>query len=494
MSSSSAHTKPEQLVVAVTRDEDMLKAVELRKDDQSLEVLWVKSTEANGDWSAFAAECGVLGGASRGKKPDRNKIVTVGFGSAGVAFYHIEAPAIDREEAAAIVKMQVENLLPLPADQIEVVWRTRPSVNGKAGITLAAAKKELLQKFVESVRCLEPRTILLNCEAVVKAWRAFFGGDEKTAVVVSLGARNSQVCLAEDGQLSSAVVLDVGMEDFPEGPDEPGGYEEGLSPEQAEAADRFCKDMGSVLESFGLTDAKDLPIVVLSGGSSDIERVVAYLKSAGMNAASASPELGSVTSQDGLNAEDLYEYRVPLGLAAMAVDDSTEGLKLFESLYVAAGEEKKKGGLYSRRVAGAIAAVMLVALLLTAYLVDAATYKRLSALESQPRFKEAGQRYELMKIAAQQRPDLMELLSDINSSEIKGITLDSLWFRKGQLVTITGQAQSTEQTYEFQKYLLGKSGIKEVNLEHPAKADKDRKVKFTMKFHYKQYTKKNAGL
>jgi hypothetical protein len=390
--------------------------------------------------------------------------------------------------------MQAENLLPLPADQIEVAWRTRSRVNGKSGITFAAAKKELLQKFVESVRFLDPGAILLNCEAIVRAWRVFFRGVEKTAVVVSLGARNTQVCLAEDGQLASAVVLDIGIEDFPEEPGEPGSHDEELLPEHAEITDRFCQDMRSILESFGLKDAKDLLVAVLSDGGGGAEKIATYLQSAGINAMAVLPDVRKIRGPGELKTEDLYEYRVPLGLAAMSLDDSTNGLRLFDGLYDASGEEKKKNGLYSSRVAGAIAIAMLAALLLTAYIVDIATHTRLSAIESQPSFKDAGERYKLMKIVAQQRPELMDLLSQVNSSEGRGITLDSLVFKKGQLVTITGQAQGNEQIYEYQKYLLGRNGIKDVNIQHAVRSEKDKKVKFTMTFNYKQFTRKNSGL
>ena len=50
--------------------------------------------------------------------------------------------------------------------------------------------------------------------SIVKVWRSFFGGDDGVAVVVSAGAKNSQLCLAQGGALVNAVVVDMGAEDF----------------------------------------------------------------------------------------------------------------------------------------------------------------------------------------------------------------------------------------------------------------------------------------
>jgi len=495
MGEGLAHTKAGQSVISITKDGNRLKAVELRRHDVSLEVLWTKSSEADGDWSAFAVECGLATEAAKPTRTGRKNMVVAGFGSTGVAFYHIEAPAVGQEETEAIVKMQAENLLPLPAEQIEVAWRSRPSQDGKAGVTIAAARRDYLQRFVETVRGFDPRTILLNCEAIVKAWQVFFGGNEQKAAVVSLGAQNTQVCLAEDGQLTGAVVLDMGTEDlWGTAGRLPGWEDDGLLAEHTGAGDRFSQDMRSVLESFGCTDIAQVPVIVLSDGNSDIETAVSCLAAGGMNARAALPEAARVRGPAELKAEEIYEYRVPLGLAAMAVDGPSDGLRLFEKLYDATRLQKKKPALYSHTVAGLIAGAMLVVLVVTAYAVDIATEKRLSALASQAGFKEIEQRHTLLRAVAQQRPDLLELLGEISSGESKGIILDSIHFKKGQLATVSGQAQSTEQLYEFQKYLLGRNGIKEVNQRSAARGDKDKKLKFTLTFHYKNLTKKGAGL
>ena len=98
------------------------------------------------------------------------------------------------------------------------------------------------------------------------------------------------------------------------------------------------------------------------------------------------------------------------------------------------------------------------------------------------------QRQKLMKAVAQQRPDLLNLLGQINASGDSGIKLESFHFKKGQPVTITGQAPGNEQLYKFHKSLEDRSSIKNVKT-NPSQDSKTKKLTFTMTFHYKNFTK-----
>jgi len=429
----------------------------------------------------------------------------VGFGSAGVAFYHLDLPEAKEEEMAAMVRLQAETLLPLPAEQMELTWRTRRVQDGKVAITIAAARREHLQRFVENVRSLEPTEILLDCEAIVRAWKELFYGDEKDTLIVSLSARSTQVCLAEDGRLSNAVVLDMGTEDFLPGYGEALRQDEETAndlldsahkaePEQTETTERFIQDIKSALESFGHTESAELPVFVLSDGSRAIEGIVSCLKSAGLNARAALPEIEKIKVQRQFKAKQLYEYRVPIGLALMALQTPVEGLNLFENLYRPAGKEQKSTTLYSPKIAGTIAAAMLVLFVIVSYAVDIvspnAIQKRLTTADSSANIDLLMQRQKLIKAVALERPNLLELLNQVTESGDSGIKLDSFHFKKGQLVSISGQAQNSDQLYKFQEALLSKNGIKEVKIQSTSTDSKSKKLKFTINFNYKNFTKK----
>ena len=483
MSNNAAKIRTQQSAVAIAQEETKLKAVELREKNGALEVLWTKSSkDAYTDWRAFAAECGVSVEPKAHTGAESNRTVVLGFGSAGVAFYRISVPAAGKEETAAMVKLQAESHLPLPAEQMEFAWRADKTRNEQIGVTIAAARKEQLEGFVENVRSFEPAKILLDCEGIVKVWRTFFAGNERSAVVLSSTAQNTQVCLTENGQLTNAVVLDMGTDDFAAGGEE----------EQTQTSERFLQDMMSVLEMFGYAEQAELPVFVLSDGSAAYVSIVSSLRSAGLNARIALPDIKELRLPNKNGLDVIYEYRVPIGLGLMALEAREDELNIFERLYSPAWKEGKKHWLYSPKVACAIAVVMLVLSVIVSYAIDVASpraiEKRLRTSGADADINLLMQRQKLIKTVAQQRPDLLELLGQVTASGDTGIKLETFHFKKGQPVTITGQASSNEQLYKFEKNLQDRKNINSVKTS-PSKDAKNNNVKFSITFHYKNFTR-----
>ncbi|MHC4642241.1 MAG: hypothetical protein ACYS32_11395, partial [Planctomycetota bacterium] len=71
-----------------------------------------------------------------------------------------------------------------------------------------------------------------------------------------------------------------------------------------------------------------------------------------------------------------------------------------------------------------------------------------------------------------------------------GIMLDKLDFKQGRPVSITAQTKDAEQMYKFQKSLLAIKGITDVKLQSATPDNKTKKLKFTMTFHYRKFTKR----
>ncbi len=490
MIDNAAKTGASQSTIAIAQEDNKFKAVELKRQNGAFEVLWVKSSEiSNKSWSSFAAECGLSAVTSKQAKPNSDRIGVVGFDSTDVAFYRIDTPAIEEDEIEAVVKMQAETILPLPIGQMELAWRRGSIRDGKIAITIAAARREPLNTLVNNVRGFEPARILLDCEAIVRVWKAVFSGGKEDALIVSLAARRTQVCLAEKGRLSSGIVLDTGLEDFLAAfGNPPSGAE---LPEQTEIAERFSQDIRSVLESFD-NEHRALPVFVLSDGSSAIDSVAACLKAAGINAKAVVPDVKSLQLQGEFGVSQVYEYRLPIGLALMSLEQSADGLNLFANLYDPSGIGRKRSSLYSLKMAGVVTAALMVMLAIVSYGLDVAENNRLAMLVARPDFKELFERQVLIENIARQRPDLLQLLSDINSGENRGIQLDNFYFRKGQPITIGGEAQSNDQLYDFQKLLLSKNGVSDVNIQNTSTDSRTKRLRFTITFHYKTFTKKST--
>src|SRR4030042_6925248 len=149
--------------IAMTQDENRIKAVEIAKLADSFEICWAKSSQdGDANWRLFAADCGLSLGLADKRETCNDKITVVGFGAEGVAFYHLGLPAVKEDEIKSMVRMQAETLLPVPAEQMEVTWRVGRANNGQVAVTIAASRKEYLKNFIENVRGINPAKILLD--------------------------------------------------------------------------------------------------------------------------------------------------------------------------------------------------------------------------------------------------------------------------------------------------------------------------------------------
>jgi len=470
-------------VVAVSHDENRLRAVCLWKRAGKPELLWTRSSKpGDTDFRNFAAECGLSLGSEAESDKGRGKTAVVGFDSAGVVFYQIDVPSVDKKEIAAIVKLQAETRLPLPSEQMETAWRNGRVRDGQLSVTVAAARKDRLEGFVENFRDFEPTQIVLDCEGVIRAWRKFFGGSDEQAVVVNARSRNTQVCLADKGRLINAMSLDIGTEDF---------SDRQSSEELIEVGERFTQDMRSVLELFGCSESESVPIFVLSDSGSAVEAMASALASAGISAGQAPAEVQELEADKQIDPEQVYEYRVPLGLASMAIDGQVESLDVFERIYAPAGAQVKQHWYHSLTITGAIAVLMLMLLVGAQYGADVLNNRKLGRLQADAKFEQAIGRQKLIRAVAQQRPNILELISEINSGEVAGIKLGSFSFKKGQPVRLSGQADGDKQSYEFEKKLQDNKYIEDVRMTL-TKDPKGEKLKFAITFHYRNFTKKKG--
>ena len=517
MNDNNINVGTRQSVVAMTKEDGKLKGIELRKQHGSVEVLWAKSIEStDADWRSFASECGLSAKPATQTDAESGRKVVVGFSSAGTVFHRASVPPVGNQEIASIIQLQAETRLPLPSEQTELAWRADPAHNGQVGVTMVVARKELLQRFAEDVRCLDPTKILLDCEGIVETWKTLFSKHERNAIIVSMGARNTQVCLAENGRLSNAVILDLGIEDF----------SADAHAEQTETTERFARDMRSVVDLFGYADRTKLPVFVLSDNGATYVSIVSSLRSADLNARIALPDTQRLTGPGESGAEWIYEYRAPIGLALMALEDGADELNIFEHVYTPADQQEKKHWLYSPKVAGAIASVMLLLLAIVWYVVDLKSPKAInqrleaSTSETQMDLDALVQRQKLIKTVARERPDVLALVKLVNSSGERGVLLNSLQFKKNQKVTITGQVQSNDQLYKLHETLRKNKDLAEVKIDRadPVSASSSRSsgspssragagppgrssepgsrgkggVTFTITFHYKSFTTKTA--
>jgi hypothetical protein len=483
-------------VIAIARDEGKYKAVCLSKKKGAVQVLWSKSADSSiEDWTSFAAKCGIDVKQRQAKNTTGRTMVVAGFSSVGVVFYRLKVPSVKSDEMEHIIRLQTESRLPLSGEQIEISYRTGDSLNGQTPVTVAAAKRENLQRFIQNVQPVKPEKIILDCEAIVKTWSKLFDSQQQQVVVIDIGQRASQVCLVESGRMTNASVVDIGTMDFPEKID---------AEQAALTADRFVQDIRGTLELFGFTGAGQVPVYVLSYGDGQenngtdignrvslIKEIVNRLRLSAINAQVS--DFRFPVSKYQLVSDDwasVYEHRVPVGLGLIALDADNE-LDIFGRLYKPADEGKKKHWLFSLKTASIVTVMMAVLAVLMFYFLDVASLRYYDSLDakSQTNYNAVIEKQELMETVAEYRPDILGLLSQISSVEANGIMLSSFDFKRGQTIKIKGTATGSDRIYKFQEDIGALKDIKNVVISASTQDEKTKRIEFTISFHYKNFTK-----
>jgi hypothetical protein len=475
----------QQSVIAILKADKKLKAVEVLKENGTYRIIWAKSSRENDlAWQGFAAGCILPAKVTSQEQITSNKNVVVGYDSTGTAFYRVNVPAVQEKEVSAIVNLQAESRFPLPADQMELAWRTNKLPNNQMAITIAAARKHPVQEFIDKVKFLCPVRAILDSEAIVKVWKELFSGQERNAVIINAGTHNTQICLAENGLLCNAVTLDIGTVDF----------RKSESQEDTETINRLVQDTRSAVDLFNIEKQLEVPVIVLSDGSKMYEMLAVSLKAAGLNARASTPSIRKLKLENKLDLTEIFEYRAPIGLALMAFDGKNDELNLFTYLLKPFGEKVKKHWIYRPKITGAIAGVLLLLFAAVSYAVVAAGSKvineKLRSLDSENDIKILIEKQNLHREIAKQRAELLALLTEVTqsgqgnlnsaSNQMRsppqrpgpqpgppgqgGIQLETFHFKRGQRVTITGQVQNKEQLENFEENLMNNRDIKDVYL------------------------------
>jgi len=444
-------------VTAITNGTGVFQAVQMRRSDSGYELLSVYDES-----SGLASSDMTVGG----------------FDSGRAAFYRIEVPAVKSEQMDSLVRMQAEALLPLPIEQMELAWRSRKSGEGKAEVTIAAARLLQLERYRREMERFDPQRIYLSGEAVVKVWRELYGGGEAKAVVVYVGPQNTHICLSAQGRLIQAVSSDIGRAEL---------MEEGV----AEAAlQRLIQDVRHALELFD-GELKTQRIELLCPEGESMAPMVERLGRMGVEVRSQQADMGRLKLSESVSSAEVYGYLVPIGLGMMALKEDGEELDLFVRWLAAAKEGETKRRLPSMKVTGPLAAVMLIGFIITygALATARLTHKK-EALQTDPNVNvpELEREQAIKKYIALQRVDLLGLLQTITECGPKGVMMDGIHYRKGQPVSVTAHTKNQDQIFDFREAL--QKHFSTVRVQNPTYDKAKKATKFTLTFEYKKPRKR----
>lgn len=468
-----------QIVIAIIEQEKEYKAAVLSKKGSGCEIHYTRSAGAAGlsigDFCRQVTSAVNLPDIQKGRRIH----YVFGYESRQTAFYPLRIPSAARDELDALVRLQAEDLLPLPMAQMTLAWRAGHSQNGKVPVTLAASRTESLTAFFHRLEEWKPDKIALESEAVVKACHTLHPGLEDEFLLVCPARKNTQIYQVQHHLVTGVLTADKDAE-----PAQKADLSEtNLAP--------FLQTLYSALKTFGLQNQKEYPVYILTHDGWPSPEAVTELARTGLNVKSLSFSAEHLHNWKGADSLDVSFWLAPLGLAMMALDADTGALNLFETILPSAAQRKKSRSLLKLKYSLTAALLLLIALPLVLYGLDRARLKKMETALTRSEVKTSLAQLEreekLKKAIARQRPDILSLLRILTDSAPEGILLDSFHFKKGQPVRLLGNFQDKNKLYEFTEKLQQQKGIQKVRILSQSRDNKKNQSIFTLTFEYQYF-------
>jgi len=407
----------------------------------------------------------------------RREDSVMGINSEGIAFYRLQIPPVNDDQVESLVAIQVEMMLPLPPDQMQIAFNADDIKNGNRLVTVAVARKQGLKKHADFAKACQTSNIMLNCQGLVKAFYNLYDCPRDTFAIANIRAADTQLLLTEKGRLLHAITLDIGSEELSESDD--------FTSSQKEL---FLHDLASAVDLFAEKTGHKPQIVVLSSDAFLADAVVTLCNDADLTASQAVYDGDHIKTGSVFADDEPLQYLEAIGLAMCAIEGDTSKIDLFHELSETKTTKKEKNPLISLIVSLAIFTALLMAVL---YISTELNTRYLASYEN----KDVDQLVKIQKArkyVAAQRPDILDLLTEISKDAPKGMMIDSFSFKKGQPVTISGIAAKGEEVYIFQEFLAGKKDISKVNITISPADKKTKKTPYKITFHYKHWAKKTS--
>ncbi|MBA7495520.1 Cell division protein FtsA [subsurface metagenome] len=253
----------------------------------------------------------------------------------------ITLPILSDKELASAIHWEAEQYVPVPLDEVNLVWEVleKPKQGKKMEVLLVAASKALGEKYIKVLNAAGLKPQALETETIAVA-RSLVGEseDSPTSLVISIGAKTTDVCVVKKGKialtrsistggvaLARAVATSLGFE-LPKAEEYKKSY--GLLKEEMEGKivaalkpvfDLIVAEIKRALAFYQKEKpGEQVKRAVLCGGSARLPGVVVYLaQSLGLETQIGNPWQKVETDEKTREvlAEEAIVYAVAVGLA-----------------------------------------------------------------------------------------------------------------------------------------------------------------------------------
>lgn len=389
------------------------------------------------------------------------------------AFYRLRVPPLDSNQLDSVIRIQAESILPLPLEQMQFAFRADEIADNGRRVTIAAAKTEHLRSVVTTARSIKASAVCLDHLAVVAGCKHLLNVDCDNSVLIDIQEITAHVLLIEDGVLKHAITLDIGSADLAG---------------ELSSLEMFCHDFTSALELFEVEP--DTKVIVLSPAYDTYGDLINCLCDSGITAQPGVIQIDRINSDDTMTNEEAFLWLKPLGTAMAALNGHAGQLNIFEKLYDPDHAESARPKVSSIKRSSVIAVIMLCVFLFVSYTMDKLTLSRLSDAN----LAKIIDRQKTIKMVADQRPDILALLTKVQQACPEGLMLDGVDFKKGQPVVISSHTNNRDKMFEFEKKLGEQINISDVKIQSQNFQEKTKQIDFRISFHYGKFTGADKSL
>jgi hypothetical protein len=442
-----------ETVIALCKDGDIVKAVQISRYGESFAADWQKDLDL-----------GWQGARGLIDADDGNIHVVAAFDSSCVGFYNISVPDIEKSKLSSIVKVQAESLLPMAAEDMCYTWRKNNREQNKLKITIAAGNRKKIEHFADLAAKASPDSIVLDYESITEYASFCLRGKCENFIVITFAEYAARLCLIEKGELIDAYTVEADFDNL----------------------SLMGHEIFQCIENFG-PQYKNLPTYVIAEEHKANE-IIGYLTSMKINAT----KLADVNIK-GLEKIDDLARRI-IGSAMLIFDERKRPLNLFDGRLAGKKESqiKKTAAPLKLAVIAFAAVIILAAIIYPA--MDISTSNNIENLMNEQidgqSFKGFMVNTQIRREIGTKRIDMPELFEKIKKALPQGMMVDEFTFKTGQPIKIRGFCPNYDMLYKFQQGLSDVKGIKNVNILSPRMDQKNNRLEYSMVFDYKDFTRK----
>ncbi|MBF0199061.1 MAG: PilN domain-containing protein [Planctomycetes bacterium] len=397
-----------------------------------------------------------------GEVNQKEKQLIWGFDSTHVMTTTMELPEQDHAEMESIVKIQMENILPVPVEELAFHWRA----SGPQSL-LVTIKKKWITGQLDTLRHYKPNKVILNGEAVARAYQEYAQKPHNDCLLLWWHDDTIEMLRLKKGQLVFMRCLHAEKEE--------------MSSEISR--EHIKEDLLAIFDELGLNKQSQIIMIPSSAEYAQCFSMLEYSRL----------ELSPCHLKKLDNIELDHQKQLTLLPAlghALLTEPKESYFNVFRDHYTHSVKKQFSGNLYYPVALFALALLCILGYYYLEYQLD---LKKLKALQLEPEIqkqldeKQRVQNYQ--KLLISERPDIIDFIQVIQPKGIRGVTLTEVQFKKGQQVKISGTTKNDEY-YKYMEELQKNKSLSNITLHTPVYNKQKRMTSFSLTFKYKGWSQK----